>query len=262
MFQSLNMTFEVDSKFKQYEKELRGIFDSFDESGKDFVIGDRNRIKLFDLDGHTINVKSFKKPHLVNQIVYKYFRKTKARRSFEFAEILMEKGIGTPHPIAFQENYEGMGLGRSFYASIHQSYDLTYRELVEIPDYPDHDNILRQFSRFCYKMHQLGIEFKDHSPGNTLIRQKENGEYAFFLVDLNRMNFHQNMSLDLRMNNLSRLTPKKEMVEVMADEYAKASGENSQQLFELMWHYTQSFQERFHRKKRLKNKIKSQFKKQ
>jgi len=205
-------------------------------------------------------VKSFKIPNKINQFVYKYFRKSKARRSYEFANILLERGIGTPTPVAFQENFDRLGLQRSFYASIHQDYDLTYRELVEIKDFPEEELILRQFTRFCYKMHEAGIEFKDHSPGNTLIKKTGENRYEFYLVDLNRMKFHDSMSIELRMKNLSRLTPKKEMVKIMADEYAGASGENPDQLFELLWDFTSKFQTKYHRKLKAKTKLKSMLK--
>ena len=56
----------------------------------------RNIIKLFELEGKTVNVKSFKIPNLVNKIAYKYFRKSKARRSFEYATLLFEKAICIP----------------------------------------------------------------------------------------------------------------------------------------------------------------------
>ncbi len=70
-----------------------------------FGDGQRNKIKLFELEGKTINIKSFKIPHLINKIAYKYFRKSKARRSYEYANRLIENGIGTPQPIAYAENF-------------------------------------------------------------------------------------------------------------------------------------------------------------
>lgn len=254
------MIFNINPDFKQYESEIRSIFQNFDHRGEDFVIGERNRIKIFEIGPYKVNVKSFKIPNLVNQFVYRYFRKSKANRSFEYANRLLEKGIGTPTPIAFLENHGLLNLKSSYYASIHQDYDLTYRELVEIKDYPDEENILRQFTRFCYKMHEAGIEFKDHSPGNTLIKQTAPGDYEFFLVDLNRMNFHSFMNIEVRMKNLSRLTPKKIMVEIMADEYAKLSGESAKKLTDMLWGYTSAFQEKYHRKRRAKQKLKSFFK--
>lgn len=254
------MIFQINPDFKTFESEIQTAFEQFDHSGKDYAIGDRNRIKLYEIGNHIMNVKSFKIPNKLNQFVYRYIRKSKAKRSYEFALILLEKGIGTPTPIAFQEEFGGLGLQRSFYASEHLDYDLTYRELVEVKDYPDQENILRQFTQFCYKMHEAGIEFKDHSPGNTLIQKKANGKYEFFLVDLNRMNFHENMDIELRMKNMARLTPKKEMVQIMADEYAKVASKDADHLFNLMWTFTSNFQEKFHRKQRLKKKLKSIFK--
>lgn len=237
-------------------KEILSLFKNFHTTGELLGNGQRNKIKLFDINGKTINIKSFKIPNLINKIAYKYFRKSKARRSFEFATILLQKGIGTPEPIAFLENFNFMGLKDSYYASEHLVTDLTYRELVEIPDYPDHENILRQFTRFSFNLHELGIEFLDHSPGNTLIKKNSEGNYDFFLVDLNRMEFHESMTFEMRMKNLRRLTPLKEMVEVMSNEYAKLYTESEQRTFDTLWQYTSDFQEQFYRKKRLKKKLK------
>lgn len=251
------MIFKINPEFKSHEEEISAAFQNFDQLGENYIVGERNRIKLFDIDNQKINIKAFKIPNKLNQLIYRYFRPSKAKRSFNYAQHLLQKGIGTPNPVAFFEEFGGLGLKRSYYASIHQDYDLTYRELVEVKDYPDHENILRQFTQFCYKMHQSGIEFKDHSPGNTLIKKGKEGLYSFYLVDLNRMKFHDFMDIEQRMKNLSRLTPKKEMVQVMADEYAEISGENPDRLFTLLWDYTEKFQEKYHRKQRAKKKLKS-----
>ena len=242
----------------EQEPEGDKIFDlieNFNQKGKLFDDRKRNKIKIFDLNGKKINIKSFKIPNLINKIAYRYFRKSKARRSFEYANKLLEFGFGTPQPIAFSENYDLLGLKDSYYVSEHLQADLTYRELVEIPDFPDHDTILRQFTRFSYDLHQKGVEFKDHSPGNTLIKKNADNNYDFFLVDLNRMEFHDSMPFELRMKNLCRLTPHKEMVKVMSNEYAKASGESETLIFETLWKMTADFQHRFHRKKRIKKKL-------
>ena len=250
------MCLTINSKFSSMSVEINSYFRDFNLTGQLLGDGKRNIIKLFDLDGLTLNIKSFKIPNLVNKIAYRYFRKSKARRSFEYANILLEKGIGTPQPIAYLENYNWLGLKDSYYACEHLQCDLTFRELLELSDYPDHENILRQFTHFSYGLHQKGIEFKDHSPGNTLIKKNTNGQYDFFLVDLNRMNFHEKMSFELRMKNLCRLTPVKDMVKVMSNEYAKLSGESEDLIFETLWRKTANFQEKFYRKKRLKKKLK------
>lgn len=250
------MKYFLNPFFTTSKNQIINIITNFNSTGILFGDGKRNKIKLFELNDCIINIKSFKAPNLINKIVYNYFRKSKARRSFEFATSLLEKGIGTPQPIAYFENNDFIGLKDSYYVSEHLDCDLTFRELVEILDYPDHLNILKQFTQFCYLLHEKGIEFLDHSPGNTLIKKTAEGDYSFYLVDLNRMSFHSEMSFDSRMKNLSRLTPKIEMIQEISTEYAKLSGENPKLVFNTLWRYTSKFQCKYYRKIRIKKKLK------
>jgi len=244
-------------KFSQLSTDLKEsithFIHNFDTEGSHFVKPGRNAIKLNEILGLTINVKSFKVPHLLNQFVYKFLRKSKAKRSFENASHLLEKGIGTPRPLAYFEYFSFFGLKKSFYVSEHLDCDLTFRELITNPEYPNWEQILIEVTDFTFKLHENNILFKDHSPGNTLI-QKEEKKYQFFLVDLNRMNF-KTLTFEERIKNFSRLTPKKEMVEVMSKRYAELINRDQKEVFEMMWKYTKKFQEKFHRKKRLKKKL-------
>ena len=239
----------------QLNKTLQNILDNFDNSGKLFIAGNRNSIKLFEYEGTIINVKAFKVPNWFNKIIYKYIRDSKAKRSYNYATLLLERGIGTPKPIAFYEQKSFFGLEKSFYISQHLEFDLMFRDLVENNNYPDKDIILKQFMSFCYKLHQNGIEFLDHSPGNTLIKKESENKYSFYLVDLNRMIFHKEMTFEQRMKNLSRLTPYQDMIQIMSKEYAILSNEEEDLVFDTLWKYTSEFQYNFYRKKRIKNKL-------
>lgn len=248
----MNCSINPDSNISR--EKIEELIREFESEGETLFDKGRNTIKLFELEQGIINIKSFKIPNLVNKIAYKYFRKSKAERSYNYALVLKKKGIGTPDPIAYCINQSGLTFGESYYISGQIKADLTYRELVTDPAYPDHENILRAFTRFTFELHEKQVQFLDHSPGNTLI-QKKGEDYNFFLVDLNRMNFKE-LNFEERMLNFSRLTPKKEMVEVMADEYAKLIDRPKAEVFEKMWFYTNQFQEKFQRKKRLKKKLK------
>lgn len=247
----------IDQAYISTKNPIENILQNFDSSGELLVKGRRNTIKIFEVEQMLLNVKAFRKPNFINKFIYRFIRKSKAQRSFEFAKILLQKNIGTPKPIAFAQENNTITLGKSFYICEHINADLTFRELVEIPDYPEHEIILRAFTRFCIRLHDAGVEFKDHSPGNTLITKSASQTYDFYLVDLNRMRFHDKMSFELRMKNLCRLTPKKEMVMIMANEYAKHyTNHSEQQIFDLLWNETSHFQERFHKKQRMKKKLK------
>lgn len=240
--------------YESYQETIQGFIENFNSSGEQFGKAARNTIKLFDLGTQTINVKSFKIPNIFNQIAYKFFRKSKAQRSFEYANKLIKLGIGTPQPIAYYEFATPFLFKKSYYISEHLECDLTYRELTTNFDYPDYETILRAFTRFTFKLHKDNILFLDHSPGNTLIK-KVKDHYDFYLVDLNRMKFKP-LSFETRIKNFSRLTIHKSMVEIMSDEYAKLCNEDYNKVFDLMWRSTEDFQRKFHRKKRLKKKLK------
>ena len=244
----------IQDHYKTSKVQLDGFIENFDYQGIPFGNQDRNALKLFDLNGKTINIKSFKVPNIINQVAYRFFRKSKAQRSFEYANILVGLGIGTPNPIAYYENTTLFLFKNSYYLSEQQDCDITYRELTTDFNYPDYDAILRAFTRFTFNLHENEIHFLDHSPGNTLIK-KVGDSYHFYLVDLNRMNFGP-MDFETRIKNFARLTTHKSMVEVMSDEYAKCTGEDYNKVFNLMWDETEAFQERFHRKIRLKKKLK------
>ena len=250
------MKYLIHNKFKDFQERIVFFIDHFLIEGKILVNGQRNIIKLFEFEEITLSIKSFKKPNLINKIVYRYFRKSKARRSFEFASKLMEMQIGTPQPVAFFENYDFIGLKDSYYVCEHLENVFEFREIVQNEAFENRDFIIRKFAQFTFEMHEKGIEFLDHSPGNTLIRKNNDGSYSFFLVDLNRMQFHETMNFQTRMKNLSKITHKKDMIAVMSNEYAKLSDDDENTVFETMWKLTSDFQYRFHRKKRIKKKLK------
>lgn len=244
----------INNDYLNFKEFLKDCIINFDTKGESFVNQKRNSLRLFYIDDFIINVKSFRIPNFINQIAYKFFRKSKAQRSYEFGMKLIDIGIKTPRPIAYFEFTSFLLFRKSYYLSEHLDCDLTYRELTKDLDYPDHENILRAFTRFTFGLHEKGVNFLDHSPGNTLIK-KVDEEYRFYLVDLNRMKFKP-MNFETCIKNFERLTIHKSMVETMSDEYAKISGENYNKVFNLMWSSTQAFQEKFQRKKRLKKKLK------
>jgi hypothetical protein len=218
---------------------------------------DRNKIKIVTYDDRKLVVKSFKTPNFINKIAYRFFRKSKATRSYYNAQYLVKNNIGTPSPIAYIEQFSGVGLQESYYVSAYAAHDFTYREITNDEELQDKVNILQQFSKFMFDMHDAGIYFLDHSPGNTLIK-KDGNNYHFSLVDLNRMKFY-NIPYEDRLKNFERLSPKKWMYEVMGTAYARLSDEDAHTTIETMWKYTLEFQKAFHKKKRVKHKLKGIF---
>lgn len=246
----------VHPQYKEKEVLIPQLIDVFFDSGDLIVQGARNTIKSNFLGNEKVNIKFFQKPGLFKSIIYSFFRSTKAKRSFDYANYLLENDIPTPFPIAYIEQKNSFGLLQdSYYISQQIDYDFTIRELIHNPLFPERNIILEQFTTFTYKMHQARVNFLDHSPGNTLIVKKGEGQFDFYLIDLNRMKF-ETLSIEVRMDNFKKMWLSKTMVKVIAKKYAVLSGESEVKLHQILLKKTKAFKGKITRKKYVKRKLK------
>ena len=248
------MKFEISPVFKNHQSAVIDLISNFESLTDSADSGSRNKIKNAVLNNTNLCIKAFKKPNAFNKIAYTFFRKSKAQRSFEYANRLLKLNILTPTPIAFFEFKKKGLIDKTFYISEQLDSDLTFRDLTQNLDYPDHENILRAFTRFTNKLHNKGVLFLDHSPGNTLIKKKMDS-YDFYLVDLNRMKFG-NLSFDARISNFKRLTIHASMIATMSDEMAKITSLSYKEIHTKMWAESQKFQKAYHKRRALKKKFK------
>jgi hypothetical protein len=239
---------------------ILNCINQFNNTGETVLKGDRNSIKSFNLEGgEKINIKSFKRPNKFNAFVYKYLRKSKAKRSYQYAERLLQLKIATPFPIAYIEEFSGFGLQNSYYVSMHIDYDFDFRVLIHNPKYPDRVNILEQFTAFTFKLHENNVNFLDHSPGNTLIVKKSPDAYNFYLIDLNRMHF-ETMDFKKRMHNFRRLWLSKTMIKHMSKTYSGLYHKSYDETHKLMLKYSIAFQKKINSKKLRRSGRKMKFK--
>lgn len=248
----MSVTIKIHKNSALTKEKLMTAIEKFDQTDELIGNGYRNIIKIVTIDGQPYNIKEFKVPNLVNKIVYRFFRKSKAERSFLYAQRLLKLDILTPSPEAFVEYKTLLIFGSSYYVSKQLDYDFTIRKLIDEPQCDDYDNILRQFTQFTFKLHDNEIHFLDHSPGNTLIK-KEGNTYKFYLVDLNRMEF-KTLSFNERMNNFARLSPKDYMLDIISDEYAKLINKPHAEVKERMYFFSQKFSSSFKKKEAFKKK--------
>jgi hypothetical protein len=245
----------INSKYKSQEKAIIQLVKRFLDEGNLIVKGSRNIIKSNILDSEKVNIKFFQKPGLFKSIIYSFFRSTKAKRSYDYANYLIKHNIQTPLPIAYLEERSTIGLlGDSFYISQQIDYDFTIRELIHNPLFPNRNVILEQFTEFTFKMHEADVNFLDHSPGNTLIIDKGNGVYDFYLIDLNRMKFEK-LSIEKRMENFKKMWLSRTMIKVVAKRYAELIGQPEEKIHTLLLQKTLQFKRKITKKKFLKRKI-------
>lgn len=237
----------IHKNYKHLETELLQAVTNFDTTGEYVTKGERNVIKKFEIKGVFYSIKKFKTPNVFQGFVYQYLRKSKAKRSFLYAEILTERAIKTPLPVGYIEHFSG-GLKESYYICEHIEYDFDFRVLNHNPKWPNRAEILRQMAVFTFNLHEKEINFLDHSPGNTLINDLGDGTYEFYLIDLNRMRF-ESMDFEKRMHNFRRLWLSKTMINIMATEYAKQYNKTEAETHALLTKYSRAFQKKVNSKK-------------
>ncbi|RAR69991.1 hypothetical protein CLV55_11434 [Flavobacterium aciduliphilum] len=246
---------KIHSKYADQSEAVKRLVANFLNSGELVVQGSRNAIKTNFLGEEKVSIKFFQKPSFLKAIMYSFFRSTKAKRSYEYANYLIENNINTPFPIAYVEFKNRWGLlQESYYICKHIAYDFTIRELIHDPLFPDRTSILEQFTIFTFQLHEARVHFLDHSPGNTLIVKKGHQNFDFYLIDLNRMTF-ENLSVEKRMDNFKKMWLSKAMVKIIAKKYAALLPYDESKLLELLMKSSQDFKRKITRKKYLKRKI-------
>ncbi|GHV66712.1 hypothetical protein FACS1894199_10710 [Bacteroidia bacterium] len=213
---------------------------NFAQKGE-YIYNERNQLKKFFDKGEYVVVKSFKMPHIINRIAYTFFRPSKAKRSYEYALKILEKGIQTPIPIAYIEEKKGGLLTRSYYISTFVSYPSLLRELSFFP-LNEVKELVESFARFTASIHNKQVLHLDYSPGNIMY-EKTNDGYHFCLVDINRMKFGD-IDLKTACFNLRRLCRSEDTIAYLARIYAKNREFNEDECVMLTLHYHKKFWEK------------------
>jgi hypothetical protein len=216
----------------------------------------RNELKIIELDGIKTVVKSFKVPHLLNRIVYTFFRKSKAYKSYHNALRLQALNISTPQPIALIEFFESGLLADSYFISEFFDYDFTIRTPL-LEQLEDREAIFTTFAAYTYTLHQAGVWHLDYSPGNILIKRTDGG-YQFSIVDINRMEFRSITPLE-GCENFNKLWAFDDELEIMGREYARLSGLDESTTIAEMKHHNDANKRVKNFKKRLKRVLKGDF---
>ena len=186
--------------FQSLTEFIQQLPSIFDQAGTT-IYKARNEIKVFEVDGIRLNVKRYKVPYLFNRFAYTFLRQPKAVRAFEYANLLLEKGINTPTPVAYLLFNRGGMLAESYFVSLQAEGETLY-EIGKAP-LKGNENFYLALGQYTARLHQHQIFHRDYSPGNILYR-KIGEAYDFSLVDINRMEFGA-VSLKKGCANFARL---------------------------------------------------------
>lgn len=169
----------------------------------------RNIVRV--VDGKV--VKQFHAPRFPNSLIYGLFRKSKARRSYEYAQLL---GDLTPKPVSFHEERKHGLLQNSYYISELSPLPLTLREYLRSDR--NREAVLATLGRFTAQLHQKGFWPLDFTAGNFLV--SEDGT-QMQLVDLNRMKRVSHLTSKQVRKQFAKLPLSQEDLSIVLNAYYK-----------------------------------------
>lgn len=228
--------------------DIEGVFSAASES----LYRARNEIRRVEFSNMDVAIKSFRVPHYLNRFIYRYFRQSKACRSYENALRLEALGIGTPSPVGYKEVYRWGLLAESYYVACYvpETYELR-RVLHGDFDTSGRRRVFYAFGQFVACLHEKGILHHDLSPGNVLVSETDKG-YAFYLVDTNRMRFSP-LSKQERYKNFSMLWAADDDLKIIVEAYAAMVGFDVELAYKETLAHCQAYKRRSRRKKSIKN---------
>ncbi|WP_457747919.1 lipopolysaccharide kinase InaA family protein [Sulfurimonas sp.] len=240
----------INPQYNQFRDTLLNIETIFSDSNES-IHKARNELKVIQLNQLQCVVKSFKIPHIINRIAYTFFRDGKAKKSFINAMKLKELRVNTPEPIGVIEFFEFGLLKTSYFISKYEPYDFTIREVFH-HKVDNVEQILKEFARFTYEIHQKGVWHVDYSLGNILISKQTDGTYSFSLVDINRMEF-KDISPKEGLKNFNKFWAKyDEDLPIIAKEYAKLAKFDEEIAVEIVLKEAKVLEDRVTMKRKIK----------
>jgi hypothetical protein len=242
----------INSPYIQLEEFIKKLPLFFDKEGQS-IYKSRNELKIFENNGLLLNVKRYRKPHFINRVAYTFFRKSKAKRAYENALILLSKGFETPMPVAYLEIRQGGLLKDSYFISFQCPYTRLFREFADGSTVSGREDILQSFGVLLARLHEAGILHLDLSVGNVLFEKKPDG-FHFSLVDLNRMKFKK-IGLVAGCRNFERLRGNNDFFRILTETYARERGFDAETCLKLVLDFQEKSERHFQRKRRLKRAL-------
>ena len=238
----MNRTIFINPQYEELRKFIQSLPETFCASGE-VIRNIRNEVRVIKTENYKLVVKSYKVPGFINKFVYGRLRKSKAERAYEYAMLLLSKGIGSPAPVAYiTEKKKGL-FYKSYFVSLFSECPYNYYNLLEM-EFERKNEILGSIARTTAKMHENNFYHQDYTGGNILFDDKKS-IIPVELIDLNRMSFHK-INITAGCKNFGKLYATEEMLEIMAKAYANTRGYNEERCVSLVKKYNPSWkQERF-----------------
>jgi tRNA A-37 threonylcarbamoyl transferase component Bud32 len=221
----INVEYKGNATVTGFLQQLPELF----ARGKTVLYAERNVIKRFVLNDADeilsgVVVKRFKRPNIVQRIVYSFFRDSKAKRAFRNAAELRRRGVSTPCEIAYVEQWRCGLFTYGYYISGSDNAPSIRGKLIEQKNF---DRIMAEdFAAFAAGLHAKGILHHDLNSTNVLYH-KVGERFGFSVIDINRMDLLPEGMCPSKyacFDNLTRFTGRMDLFEYVMRCYARERG--------------------------------------
>ena len=241
----------VQPKYQSASAFIAHLTESFRTEGEAIYAG-RNMVKRFDTAYGEWIVKRYKKPNLIQRLAYTFWRKSKAERAFLYARKLNSIGIDTPEGIGYAECRKNGLFHTGYFISTACNYPSLYPALVKNTEFDKH--LASALASFLVSMHCKGVMHGDPNPANILYHTDEEGRFSFSVIDTNRSVFKTSLSRKECLDNLKRVTHRRDLLQYVVEEYATLRKWDVRQSVEQVMHALSRFEKRRQFKRFLKPK--------
>ncbi len=231
--------FQFNNKFQHLLEWCQNIHTLFEQSGTIIHQG-RNQLRVYTLENSIkINVKRYKVPHLLNRVIYTFFRTPKCVRAYNNALRLHTLNIPTPEAIAYKIETRHHLITSSYLITQHNANLNNFYDFGTL-GCEGREHIVKDFARFVAHMHRKGVLHKDLSPGNILYYIDKNHSTQFTIVDINRMQFKK-IDINSGCANFARLWGDTQFLNIIAQTYAEEMNLNPTECLNIITTHHQKF---------------------
>ena len=217
------MKIEIADQYRPVQDFLSSVPSLFSEGRGELIYRKRNEVRRLEHKGLVFIAKRYKRVNIVQQVVYTFFRPTKAARAFRVAAEFRKRGIVTPHEIASIEQKEHGLFTTGYFISEEVTGQESLLVLREVKEYDPRlaDAVAQQ----VVFMHSKGVLHGDLNLSNFLYEQQPDGSFSFTMIDVNRSHFSDGWPTDEQcLRNMVRMTHRRDLYEDLVRRYAQKRG--------------------------------------
>ena len=165
----------------------------------------RNTVEGVYFGNQRFVIKKYKRPTLANCLVYTWFRKTKPKRAYEYAQRLLEKGIKTPKPVAYIEIKKHLFFHTGYFISEYLPFPTLKEAYCNTTESRMKEKMEKAFVDFLICLHTDKQIIQTDSVSSNYLVNENNGNHEFILVDVNRIRFGKTPSIRQAMKSFNQL---------------------------------------------------------